>query len=126
MPNLALIVLTGHLGRDPELKNFSGTDILKFSIAVSTGWKDKKVTSWYECAVFGKPAVSLTDKIRKGDAVTVVGEPSIRKWEANGKSGASVEVRVSQVVLLGARPRPEAEAPSAEPHFDEFGNEVPF
>ena len=133
MPNLALIVLTGHLGRDAELKNFSGADILKFSLAVTTGWGEKKRSSWYECAVFGKQAVSLADKIHKGDAVTVVGEPTVRKWESNGKSGTTVDVRVNQVVLLGGK-SPAAEAlaaPSAPSETSDGGDsggggEVPF
>ena len=104
MPNHALCVLTGHIGKVEEIKFLStGDPVLRFSLAVNTGYGDKKTCSWYDCSMFGKRAEKIATMLHKGAPLTVVGEPSIRKWESNGKSGTSVSVRVSDIVLLGSR-----------------------
>ena len=124
MPNMALAILTGHLGPHIELVDLpSGKKVLKFSLCVNTGWKAPKLASWYSCAMFGNNIEKLAPMLFKGKAITVVGEPSIRKWEANGKTGTSVEVNVRDVVLLGA-PGGQKEEGATEENTDDSG--VPF
>lgn len=104
MPNHALIVLTGHIGKVEELKYLpKGDAVLRLSLCVNTGWGDKKTASWYDCTLFGQRAEKLQPMLSKGAPITVIGEPSIRKWESNGKAGTSVSVRVQYIVLLGGR-----------------------
>lgn len=104
MPNHALCVLTGHIGKVEEIKFLStGDPVLRFSLAVNTGYGEKKVCSWYDCSLFGKRAEKIATMLHKGQPITVIGEPSIRKWESNGKSGTAVSVRVADIVLLGSR-----------------------
>ena len=118
MPNYADIKLVGHIGRDPELKFLGdGTPVLKFSLAVNTGYKDKKVCSWWECTWFGKRADTVSKFIHKGSAVLVSGEPQIREWDSNGKKGKSAEVRVNDIVLVGTKE--QAQAPAADQQYDE-------
>lgn len=129
MPNHASCHLAGHIGKDPELKSLAnGTPVLKFSLCVNTGFGEKKTASWYECAYFGKPAESVHRFLSKGKAVMVVGEPSIRKWQSeNGKSGTSVDVRVSNIVLLGdghEKSGGQAQEPAQEPAPNQ--DEIPF
>jgi len=131
MPNYAAVQLMGHLGRDAELKTTgSGMEILRFSIAVTTGYGDKKSTSWYECALFGKRAATLSSMLTKGKAVLIHGEPQIRKWTSeSGKSGVSVDVKVAELAFVGGRDDERGErAPTpAEPEqaTDDNG-EIPF
>ena len=104
MPNHALIILTGHVGKAEETKYLpQGDAVLRFSLCVNTGFGDKKTASWYDCSLFGKRAEKIAMFISKGKPITVIGEPSIRKWESNGKAGTSVSVRVADIVLLGGR-----------------------
>jgi single stranded DNA-binding protein len=102
MAHFALIVLTGHIGRDAELTYLStGTAVLKFSLAVNTGSKDKQTLSWYSVAFFGSRAEKLAPWLTKGKGVIVSGEPTIRQWTSQaGKQGTSVEVRANDIIFL--------------------------
>ena len=132
MPNHALCVITGHLGKDAELAFLpqKGTPVLKFSVCVSTGYGDKKTPTWWNVAFFGQRAEKLAPMLRKGDPVTVVGEPSLRKYTSERGDGQSLEVRAADIVLLGTRrdsglegysPVPQSEAPQSD-----SGEDVPF
>ena len=133
MPNHAIIIITGHIGKVEELKYLpKGDAVLRFSLAVNTGYNDSKTCSWYDVSLFGKRAEKLSQMLRKGDPITAIGEPVIRKWESNGKGGTSVSVRASEIVLLGGKPTAdqahEAESQPRETSAeqqDDSGN-VPF
>ena len=117
----------GTLGKDSEVRDAGTTKVINFSIAVNVGYGDKKSTMWIECAKFGdKTAVS--DYLKKGTKVYVSGEPSLRQWESNGKHGASINLRVQEVELLGKKDdqqQTETTAPSA-PTVDATIDDVPF
>lgn len=133
MPNHALLIATGHLGKDAETKFLAnGTPVTRFSIAVTTGINDKKVTTWYNASAFGERYAKIAQYLTKGRPVTIVGEPSAREWKSDsGVSHTDIEVRVNDVVLLGNIDKevrqsgtitPAAAAPAAEPDQAE----IPF
>jgi len=133
MPNHALIVLTGHLGRDAEVKFLAnGTPVTRLTLAVTTGIGEKKVTTWYKASAFGDRYQKIAQWMTKGRPVTIVGEPSAREWKSDsGVSHTDIEVRVNDVVLLGNIDKevrqsgtitPAAAASAAEPH----DAEIPF
>lgn len=125
-----LFAFTGNLGGDAEVKEVGGSKVLKFSVAVTSGFGDKKQTGWYGCDVWGKQAESrLVDYLKKGQQVAVTGELSHREHE--GK--VFHQVRVNSVDLVGgkgdqggaqasARQPATAEAPAV----DDFSDDVPF
>lgn len=127
MPNHALIVITGHLGPKIDV-NFlpgKGTPVLKFSLCVNTGYGERKQATWYNCAFFGDRAQKLQPMLAKGQAITVVGEPSLREYSTDSGKRQSLDVRVSEIVLLGGK-RDDAEyaAPAADaPAVDDS---IPF
>ena len=125
MPNFALITITGHLGKDAELKSTaSGTPILKFSVAVNTGIKEKKC-SWYNCAMFGKQAEALAQYLTKGKAVTVAGEPSINKFTSdNGTQYTNVDVKVNQFAFAGGNDNSGNQ--SQEQSVPDDNDQIPF
>ncbi len=95
--------LIGKLGKDAEVRDISGTKptkVINFSVAVDTGYGDKKTTLWVECAKFGENT-GVAPYLKKGTQVHVAGEPGIRQWESNGKSGVSFTLRVDTIELLG-------------------------
>jgi len=135
MPNHAQIVLTGHLGRDAEVKFLAnGTPVTRLTLAVTTGIGEKKVTTWYKASAFGDRYQKIAQWMTKGRPVTIVGEPSAREWKSDsGVSHTDIEVRVSDVVLLGSNDKQVRQteapqhsyaqsAPAAEPH----DAEIPF
>jgi len=103
MPNFASINLIGHCGPDPKLSFLpDGTPILRFSLAVNTGWKDKKVCTWYRCSLFGRQAEGISKYLNKGKAVVISGEPSLSVYNSdNGKTYTNIEVRVVRFGFAG-------------------------
>ena len=100
-----VLCFTGNIGSDAELKyTGSGTSIASFNSAMKSGFGDKAVTTWVRCSLFGKQSESLTPYLTKGAQVGIVGELTNRKWtDKEGAERFSLEVRVTDVTLLGAK-----------------------
>ena len=118
-----VITVAGSLGRDAELKYLQNGDaVLNFSVADSAG-RDKP-TIWWNCQLFGKRAESLSQYLKKGQAVAVSGSVSEREWtDKDGNTKKAMNVRVNEVALMGRR---EEEKPKPK-HADNFDDsDVPF
>ena len=93
-------VLIGNLGQDPELKWLpSGMAVVNFSMATSTGWKDKdgqlqEKTEWHKVIAFGKQAENIGSRAKKGTKILVEGRIETRKWD--NKDG--VKVSTTEIV----------------------------
>lgn len=76
MPYLNMCVFQGHAGKDAAmLPIFEGREpSATFSLAVSTGSKNKPETLWVSCIVQGKSAKYAVEKIKKGDLVQAIGK----------------------------------------------------
>ena len=77
------VILIGHLGNDPELKNSESGSIATFSIATTESWKDKdgnkkEQTEWHKCVVFGKRADTVNMYCHKGSKLYVEGKIQYR------------------------------------------------
>lgn len=124
MPNHALCVLTGHLGPKIEQKSLpNGTPLLKFSLCVNTGFGDKKIGTWWNCTMFGDRSQKVATMLAKGDPITIVGEPSLREYSTDSGKRQSLDVRVSEIVLLRGR-QDAAPAADASPEADD--GSIPF
>jgi len=77
-----LAILSGNLGRDPELRTHGGDNILNFAIGVATGTREKPETMWVDCALWGKRATSLQPYLFKGSRVTVSGPLKLEEYQA--------------------------------------------
>jgi len=110
------ITVAGQLGKDAEVRYLpNGDAVAAFSVADSQG-KDKD-TIWWSCSIFGKRAESLSQYLTKGQAVTVTGNVTQRKYtDKNGAERTSMDVRVNDVALQGGK-RESAE-PSNRPSHD--------
>ena len=129
---------TGNLARDAKI-NFTekGDSVGSFSVGVKSGYGDKAVTNWINCSLWGKRADSLAPYLMKGQGVAISGELSLRKYKSkDGTEGASMEVRVADVTLIGnkedrALTTPQMASKSmskADGGFDAFDedNIIPF
>jgi single-strand DNA-binding protein len=93
-------ILTGNLGRDPELRQHNGDNILNFAIGVATGTKDKPETMWVDCALWGKRATSLQPYMAKGQRVTVSGPIKLEEYKAkDGTPKTRLRLSVDQIDL---------------------------
>lgn len=126
---------TGNLGRDADARYMpDGTSAVSFSVAVKSGYGDKATTTWPKCTIFGKRGESLQQYLVKGAQVAVSGEVSLREWQdKDGSSRQSLDVRVSEITLLGggkredvATPTPLRVRPPAIPKASDFDDDIPF
>ena len=125
------ITVAGTLGKDAEVKYLANGDaICNFSIADSMG-RDKG-TIWWNCGLYGKRAESLSQYLVKGQAVTVTGSVSERKWtDKEGNERKTMDVRVNDVALQGGRKDAEPQeerrqAPKPAPVLFEDDSDLPF
>jgi single-strand DNA-binding protein len=90
----------GRVGKDAVTRyTTGGKAVTGWSIAVDTGWGDRKQTVWIDCRLWGDRGEKLATHIHKGDRIGVVGELGTREHE--GKTYITLDVR--DVTLLGAK-----------------------
>ncbi len=130
------LTVAGQLGRDAEVRFLpNGDPVANFSIADSQG-KDKDAI-WWNCQLFGKRAESLAQYLTKGQAVTITGSVSQRKYtDKNGVEKISTDVRVNDVALQGGKreatqsqqpqQRQQASEPKNSRGFEDMDDDVPF
>lgn len=95
---MQIVNIAGNIGKDAELKTTQGGDqFCRFTVAVSTGWGDRKTTTWWDVTRWGKGADKLAGFLRKGAKVAVSGELSTREHE--GKT--YLQIRADHVTLQG-------------------------
>lgn len=128
-----VINFTGNTGREAATKFLpDGTAVTTFSVALASGYGEKKITTWLNCSIFGKRGEAVCSYIKKGTLIGVSGEFTARPYQKDGVDKLSLEVRVNDVTLLGgkgeSKPAPaniDAEFEAANPAND-FEPEIPF
>jgi single-strand DNA-binding protein len=125
---------TGGLGRDCETRfTAKGDAITSFSVALSSGYGESKLTTWLNCSIFGKRGESLAPYLVKGAQVAISGEFSARPYTSKaGEEKLSLEVRVNDLTLIGGKQEggKSQDKPAAAKHdandFDDVTNDIPF
>ncbi len=119
--NINVVVITGNLTRDPELRHTeSGTPICKLRVAVngrrktSGGeWIDRP--NYFDVTVWGAQGENCSNHLVKGRPVAIEGRLEWREWETEGGARRqAVEIVASQVQFLGKGPKKEGAEESAE------------
>ncbi len=107
----------GRVGKDPELRYTpQQKPVLKFSLALGSGYGQNKTTTWLTVSLWGDRAQKLSEMIAKGDRIGVTGEISLREYEKDGQKRSSLELNASNVTLLGNKAEPESKpAKTAKP-----------
>ena len=118
---------TGNLGHSAEQKFItSGESVVEFSVAVKSGFGAKASTTWAKCAMWGKRGEAVLQYLKKGQLVGVSGEVTLRQYvKKDGTSGASLEVRVNDLTLLGKNEVAQDDESSASPSTD-IDDDIPF
>jgi single-strand DNA-binding protein len=107
-----VVVITGNLTRDPELRSTGGgTSVCEMRVAVNsrrkngqTGqWEDK--ANYFDVVVFGAQADNCATYLQRGRPVAVEGRLDWREWEAKDGSGKrqAVQIIANTVQFLGSR-----------------------
>ena len=108
--NINVVVVTGNLTRDPELRHTpSGTAVCKLRIAVNTrrksqdgNWEDKP--NYFDVTVWGAQGENCSTYLVKGRPVAISGRLEWREWQNdNGDKRQAVEIIAETVQFLGSR-----------------------
>jgi single-strand DNA-binding protein len=104
------VKLIGHLGQDPELRNFEkGNKMATFSLATGDSYTDKEgnkkdQTEWHHIVTWGTLAELSEKYLKKGREVAIDGRLTYRTWEdKNGVKHTSAEVVASELLFIGAK-----------------------
>lgn len=101
--SMNLVVLTGRLVRDPELKyGQSGMAFCRFTLAVNR-MKKEDPADFIGCTAFGKTAELIGEYLRKGNNAGVQGRIQTRTYEVNGEKRYGTDVIVDRIEFLESR-----------------------
>lgn len=132
------------LGKDAELRALkNGTPVIQFNAAFDSGYGDRKVTTWMQCALFGKRASEkLASILLKGQQVGLTGEIKLDEWQGqDGTTNKSLKMMVNDLTLVGGQqahprqePQPQAKQSSAVEQqsgtgggmYSDFDDDIPF
>jgi single-strand DNA-binding protein len=110
--NVNVVVVTGNLTRDPELRSTpGGTSVCKLRVAVNSRRKDGQSGQWvdkpnyFDVTVWGAQGENCANYLAKGRPVAIEGRLDWREWEAKDGGGKrqSVEIIANSVQFLGSR-----------------------
>lgn len=120
----------GRIGKD-AVQRFtgSGEPVSGFSLAIDSGYGDKKQTIWMDCSAWGKRWEGVTPYLVKGAQVSVQGELGTR--EHDGKT--YITLRIADLKLVGGKgerqdkPRQQRQSPAQSQASDGFDDDsIPF
>lgn len=120
----------GRVGQDPELRYFqSGSCKVQLSIAVNrpgTKRDDNVPPDWFKAEFWGPEAEAVTNQIKKGDLLEVIGRVSTDTWtDRNGNERTDVLIRVERwQQIINGQPVPRAPI-AAEPAQGQVGGFQP-
>jgi single-strand DNA-binding protein len=103
------VILIGNLGKDPELKQFEGDNLVaNVTLATTESYKDKqgnKVenTEWHDLEIWGQQARIAEQYLKKGSQLYVEGKIKTEKWEKDGQKHSRVKIRVTSFTMLGSK-----------------------
>lgn len=108
------VSISGNVTRDPDSRvTPSGTNVLKFSVAVNERRKSKDgewedYASFIDCVMFGRRAEAISRYVHKGTKVSVQGKLSQDRWKdkSTGESRSKIQVMVEEIELMSRREEP--------------------
>jgi single-strand DNA-binding protein len=110
--NVNVVVITGNLTQDPELRHIGGgTAVCELRVAVNTRRKDGQTGEWvdkpnyFNVTVWGAQGENCANYLAKGRPVAIEGRLDWREWEAKDGSGKrqAVQIVANSVQFLGSR-----------------------
>ena len=110
--NVNVVVITGNLTRDPELRHTGGgTAVCELRVAVNSRRKDGTTGEWtdkanyFDVVVWGAQGENCATYLSKGRPVAVEGRLDWREWEAKEGGGKrqAVQIIANTVQFLGSR-----------------------
>jgi len=123
-----LFSATGNVGKDPEIRQTqNGNQVASFSLASKAG---KDHTNWFRCVAFGKTAEFVSQYVKKGTGLHVIGEVKLDSYEKDGQKVYTTDILVSKVSFTGKKSEAgdtqAAQNPSSANQGNPVDDEIPF
>lgn len=101
------VILVGNAGRDPDMQTTAGgTKVAHVSLATTRrfprngGYEER--TEWHRLTMWDRLAEVAAEYVHKGDRLYVEGRMEYDTYEKNGVTIPTAQVRVREMVMLGA------------------------
>ena len=109
--NVNVVVITGNLTKDPELRSTTGgMSVCEMRVAVNSRRKDQSgqwvdKPNYFDVVVFGAQGENCANYLARGRPVAVEGRLDWREWEAKEGGGKrqAVQIIANSVQFLGSR-----------------------
>lgn len=93
-----IIILTGRLTRDPEVRYGKETEVAHFTLAVDDFANGEKTADFFDCVAFGNLAKFADDYLKKGVLVNVCGRLKNNNYtDKNGNKQYGTQVVLSKI-----------------------------
>ena len=122
-----LCIFSGRITKDAETRHTNnGTAITSFSLAVDSGFGDRKRTDFINCKAFKREALGA--HLTKGKPVMVSGEYQEEKWEKDGQKHSRVVILCRDIDFQQGDKGNGAAAPQTSGRQDmtEMDSDCPF
>ena len=100
--------MIGHVGNEPEIKNFDGgKKLANLTLATNESYKNDKgekveETQWHRVTAWGRTADLIEKYVTKGKEIAIEGKLTHRSYDdKNGEKRYVTEVIVNELLLLG-------------------------
>lgn len=137
------LTISGNVGRDVEVRYLpNGTAVADIAVASTSGWGDKKKTTWVSCTLWKERAEKLAPFLSKGTSVVVSGEFHLSDPFTNkkGETSQTVKMNVNQLQfsgpspaeskttapVRGSQPKPATDVKMTDADYAEWDDDVPF
>ncbi len=102
--------VSGRITKDAETRTAGSDQVCSFSVASNKKVRGENSTMFVDASMWGKRGVALMPHLKKGTAVTVVGELTTR--EHNGKT--YLGLRVAELDFMGGGTRGATKPPAGD------------
>lgn len=125
------LTIIGNVGRDAEMTyTLSGIAVAKFTVAVNKvagkGDEKREKVTWFRVTVWRERAETISQYVKKGMKVMVVGEIGVSAYQSkDGSPAATLELTAYDVKFL-SRVNGTADPSGVEPPEDQETNDIPF
>lgn len=113
------VILMGNVGKDPQVRDVSGTKVASFTLATTErayakrdGTQVPERTEWHNIVMWRGQAEVAEKYIRKGTKLYVEGKLTTRTYEKDGIKHYLTEVVVDNLELCGQPPQQSAPQPA--------------
>ena len=101
MSSINLCMFTGRVGKDPDVRTTTtGKTVATCSLAVSDKYKGNESTEWVNLEFWAGLADVVSQYVRKGYKLVVVGRLKTDSWEADGVKKYKTKIVVQTMEML--------------------------